>query len=356
MNLNILPPENCAYDAVALGEVMLRMDPGEGRIRTSRTFFACEGGGEYNVVRGLRKCFGMRTAIVTALARNEIGSLIEDLILQGGVDTRLIKWFPTDGFGEQCRNGINFTERGFGIRGAKSCSDRAHTAISQAVPEDFQFEALFGEQRVRWLHTGGVYAGLSEQSLNTLITALKTAKKYGTVISYDLNYRASVWERKGGLAQAQRINRMIIPFIDVLIGVFRPSDGDRPPQTKSLEYYRKAIEEMALTYPNLKVIASTTRRVKTASINDWGALCWSDGELYQSKAYENLAILDRVGGGDSFASGLIYGLMTGKNIQTALELGAAHGALTMTTLGDTSMAGKEEVEALAHSNYFNIIR
>ena len=198
MNLELRDKKDCKYDAVSLGEVMLRLDPGEGRIRTARQFRAWEGGGEYNVIRGLRRCFGMDTAVITAFADNEVGHLVEDFILQGGVDTKLINWKKTDGIGRECRNGLNFVERGFGIRGALSCSDRANTAISQATDKDFDFDYIFGELGVRWFHTGGIYAALSEQSAETVVKAIKTAKKYGTIVSYDLNYRASMWSAIGG--------------------------------------------------------------------------------------------------------------------------------------------------------------
>ena len=218
MNLNLRPKEECTFDAVSLGEVMLRLDPGEGRIRTARSFRAWEGGGEYNVVRGLRRCFGLKTAVITAFADNEVGMLMEDFILQGGVDTSLIKWMETDGIGRTCRNGLNFTERGFGIRGAIGCSDRANTAISKATPEDFDFEYIFGELGVRWLHTGGIYAALSEQSCETVLAAIKTAKKYGTIVSYDLNYRPSMWSAIGGLEKTREVNREIAKYVDVMIG------------------------------------------------------------------------------------------------------------------------------------------
>ena len=226
MKLNLRPAEECTFDAVSLGEVMLRLDPGEGRIRTARSFRAWEGGGEYNVIRGLHKCFGMRTAVITSFADNEVGLLMKDFIEQGGVDTSLICWKKTDGIGRLCRNGINFTERGFGIRGAKGCSDRANTAISQATPEDFDFDYIFknksdGGLGVRWLHTGGIYAALSEQACETVIAACKAAKKYGTIVSYDLNYRPSMWEAIGGLAKAQEVNKEIAKYVDVMIGTRR---------------------------------------------------------------------------------------------------------------------------------------
>ena len=355
MNLNLKPKESCTFDAVSLGEVMLRLDPGEGRIRTARSFRAWEGGGEYNVVRGLRRCFGLKTAVITAFAENEIGYLMEDFILQGGVDTSLIKWMPTDGIGRVCRNGLNFTERGFGVRGAVGCSDRANTAISKATPEDFDFDFIFGTLGVRWLHTGGIYAALSEQSCETVLAAIKCAKKYGTVVSYDLNYRPSMWSAIGGREKARQVNKEIAQYVDVMIGNeedftaclgFEIEGNDESLRTLNLDGYKKMINEAARTYPNFKAVATTLRTVKTATINDWSAICWADGEIHKAKDYNNLEILDRVGGGDSFASGLIYGLMTTGDAAQAVEYGAAHGALAMTTPGDTTMARKKEVEAL----------
>ena len=355
MNLNLRSASDCKYDAVSLGEVMLRLDPGEGRIRTARSFRAWEGGGEYNVVRGLRRCFGMKTAVITAFAQNEVGLLLEDFILQGGVDTSLIKWMDTDGIGRICRNGINFTERGFGIRGALGCSDRANTAISKATPEDFNFEYIFGELGVRWLHTGGIYAALSEQSCETVLAAIKTAKKYGTVVSYDLNYRPSMWSAIGGLEKARQVNQEIAGYVDVMIGNeedftaclgFEIEGNDENLKELNLSGYKKMINQAAQAYPNFKAVATTLRTVRTATVNDWSAICWADGEIYKSQDYNKLEIMDRVGGGDSFPSGLIYGLMTTENAEMAVNYGAAHGALAMTTPGDTTMASKKEVEAV----------
>ena len=355
MDLNLKAKNSCKYDAVSLGEVMLRLDPGEGRIRTARNFTAWEGGGEYNVVRGLRKCFKMNTGVITAFADNEVGKLIEDFIMQGGVDTSLIKWMKTDGIGRLCRNGLNFTERGFGIRGAIGCSDRANTAISKATPEDFDFDYIFGELGARWFHTGGIYAALSEQSCETVIAAIKTAKKYGTVVSYDLNYRPSMWSAIGGQEKAQEVNKEIAKYVDVMIGNeedftaclgFSIEGNDSGLKTLNIDGYKQMINEAASVYPNFKVVATTLRTVKTASINDWSALCWADGKINQAADYKSLEILDRVGGGDSFASGLIYGLMTTMDAEKAVNYGAAHGALAMTTPGDTTMASLSEVEAV----------
>ncbi len=355
MNLNLRPKEECMFDAVSLGEVMLRLDPGEGRIRTARSFRAWEGGGEYNVVRGLRRCFGMKTAVLTAFADNEVGKLMEDFILQGGVDTSLIKWMKTDGIGRTCRNGLNFTERGYGIRGAKGCSDRANTAISKATPEDFDFDYIFGTLGVRWLHTGGIYAALSEQACETVIAAIKTAKKYGTIVSYDLNYRPSMWSAIGGQAKAQEVNKEIAKYVDVMIGNeedftaclgFEVEGLDANISAIDPANFRKMIERAVSVYPNFQAAATTLRTVRTATVNDWSAICWADGEIYKAHQYDALEILDRVGGGDSFASGLIYGLMTTQDAEKAVNYGAAHGALAMTTPGDTTMASLDEVEGI----------
>ena len=297
----------------------------------------------------------MNTAVLTAFADNEVGRLMKDFIEQGGVDTSLICWKKTDGIGRICRNGLNFTERGFGVRGAVGCSDRFNTAISKATPEDLNFEHVFGELGVRWLHTGGIYAALSEQSCETVIEAIKTAKKYGTVVSYDLNYRPSMWSAIGGLEKCQEVNKEIAKYVDVMIGNeedftaclgLQIEGQDAGLKKLNIDGYKKMIDHAAELYPNFKAIATTLRTVKTATVNDWKAICWADGQIYQSKEYNGLEIMDRVGGGDSFASGLVYGLMTTGDPEKAVNYGAAHGALAMTTPGDTSMASVDEVEGL----------
>ena len=355
MNLNLRKKEDCMFDMISLGEIMLRLDPGEGRIKTARSFRAWEGGGEYNVARGLRRCFGMKTAVVTAFADNEVGRLIEDFIMQGGVDTSLIKWVKYDGIGRTVRNGLNFTERGFGIRGAVGVSDRGNTAISQLKAGDIDWEYIFGTLGVRWLHTGGIFAALSESTAEVAIEAVKTAKKYGTIVSYDLNYRPSLWNDIGGKAKAQEVNKEIAKYIDVMIGNeedftaclgFEIEGNDENLKELNIEGYYKMLENVVKVYPNFKVIATTLRTVKTATVNDWSAICYADGKVHKGLELSGLEILDRVGGGDSFASGLIYGLMTTEDAQTAVNYGVAHGALAMTTPGDTSMASLKEVESI----------
>lgn len=356
-DLVIRPAADCRYDAVALGEVMLRLDPGEGRIRTARQLRVSEGGGEYNVARGLRRAFGLRTAIVTALADNEVGRLVEDLVLTGGLDTTFVRWVPYDGVGREVRNGLNFTERGFGVRGAVGVSDRGHTAASQLAPGDVDWDHLFGELGVRWFHTGGIFAALSDTAAATVVEAVTAARRHGTVVSYDLNYRPSLWRAIGGRARAQEVNRAVAPHVDVMIGneedftaaLGFPVEGvDEHLTDLDVASFAAMIERVAAQYPNLRVVATTLRTVRSATVNDWGAIAWSrTAGLVQATHRPGLEILDRVGGGDSFASGLAYGLLDGQPLATAVEYGAAHGALAMTTPGDTSMATAAEVRKLA---------
>lgn len=355
--LNLRPASECRFDAVSLGEVMLRLDPGEGRIRTARSFRAWEGGGEYNVSRGLRRAFGLRTAVVTALADNEVGRLVEDFILAGGVDTSFITWLPYDGVGRSVRNGLNFTERGFGVRGAVGVSDRGHTAASQLRPQDVDFDHLFGELGVGWLHTGGIYAALSDTSAATTLAAVQAARRHGTVVSYDLNYRPSLWKAVGGQRRAQEVNRQIAPFVDVMIGNeedftaalgFAVEGVDENLSDLDTAAFAAMIGQVSAAYPNFQVIATTLRTVRTATVNDWGAIAWSAASGLVSATHRpGLEILDRVGGGDSFASGLIAGIIEGEDLATAVNWGAAHGALAMTTPGDTSMANRAEILKLA---------
>ncbi len=353
--LKIRPAESCQFDLVSLGEVMLRLDPGEGRVRTTRSLRVWEGGGEYNVARGLRRCFGMCTALVSAFVDNEVGRLMEDLILQGGVDLSHVRWVPYDGIGRTVRNGLNFTERGFGVRGAVGCSDRGNSAASQMQSGQIDWDHLFGEIGVRWLHTGGIFSGLSDSTPNVVEEALSKAKEHGVVTSYDLNYRPSLWEAIGGQERARQVNRRLAQHVDVMIGNeedfttclgLKVEGVDENLELLPIEGYRRMIERAVAEYPNFRATATTLRGVKSATVNDWSALCWYDGQFYQATQRTNLEILDRVGGGDSFASGFIYGMLTSGDPEQAVNYGAAHGALAMTTAGDTSMASLAEVEKL----------
>ncbi len=345
-------PEECRWDLVSLGEVMLRLDPGDGRIATTRTFQAWEGGGEYNVARGLRRCFGQRTTHVTALADNPVGKLIEDLMLQGGVDLSHLQWVDYDGVGRAVRNGLNFTERGFGVRAAVGCSDRGHTAASQLKPGRIDWELIFAKQGARWFHTGGIFTALSETTPLVAREAMESAKKHGAVISYDLNYRESLWKSIGGKNRAMEVNRELAPLVDVMLGNeedftsalgFEIAGIDENLSDLNSACFRNMIHEVISRYPNLKVVGTTLRNAKTATVNDWGAICYHAGSFFEAKQFPNLEIFDRVGGGDSFGSGLIYGFLQGQGPQWAVDCGCAHGALTMTTPGDTSMATLAEL-------------
>ncbi|MEN9470119.1 MAG: hypothetical protein RL630_1852 [Verrucomicrobiota bacterium] len=365
MSLPLRDPSTCHYDQISLGEVMLRLDPGEGRIRTARHFTAWEGGGEYNTSRGLRKCFGLRTAVCTALVDNEIGHLIEDFIMQGGVDTGFIKWREDDGIGRSVRNGLNFTERGFGIRGAVGNPDRGHSAASQLRPGDYDWENIFGKLGARWFHTGGIFAALSESTADLTIEAVTAAKKHGAIVSYDLNYRPSLWKSIGGQAKAREVNREIAKHVDVMIGNeedftaslgFEVEGVDHNLTNIETDAFKRMIETAVKEYPNFQVAATTLRGVHTAIKNDWSAICWHDGSFYESRQYPGLDILDRVGGGDSFASGLAFGFLEHNDPQLAVDYGAAHGALASTTPGDTSMATRKEVEKLMKGGSARVVR
>jgi 2-dehydro-3-deoxygluconokinase len=347
-------PNDCRWDALSLGEVMLRLDPGEGRIHTTRQFQAWEGGGEYNVARGLRRCFGLRTAVVTAFADNPVGRLVEDFILQGGVDTSLIRWVDYDGVGRTVRNGLNFTERGYGPRGAVGCSDRGLTAASQLKAGQIDWENIFGVQKVRWFHTGGIFAALSATTPDVALEACQAAHKHGTVTSYDLNYRDSLWKSIGGQKKAQEVNQAIAPHIDVLFGNeedfsaalgFDVAGTDHNFDKLETDNFKRMIEQVVKKYPNVKAVATTLRTAKSATVNDWGAICWVEGKFFEVEQ-RPVELMDRVGGGDSFASGFAYGLLMDKGGQWALECGVAHGALAMSTPGDTSMASLKEVTGL----------
>ncbi|AUX32205.1 MULTISPECIES: sugar kinase [Sorangium] len=349
--MQIRNAKGCAWDQVSLGEVMLRLDPGERRVHTTRTFDVGEGGGEYNVARGLRRCFGLRTAIVTSLADNAVGRLIEDLMLQGGVDTSLLRWVDYDGVGREVRNGLNFTERGFGPRAAAGCSDRGHSAASRLKPGDLPWKTIFGERGARWFHTGGIFCALSEAAGGVAREAMEVAREHDVRISYDLNYRPSLWKNFGGQQRAREVNRALMPYVDCVFGNeedfvaglgFEISGVDTSYSQLDTSGFRRMISEVVAAYPNISVVATSLRTAKTASVNGWGGILYYKGEFYEVPQ-RDIEILDRVGGGDSFASGIIYGLLADQGPQWALECGVAHGALAMSTPGDTSMASLAEV-------------
>lgn len=354
--LSLKPSSSTSWDAISLGEVMLRFDPGDIRIHSARTFQVWEAGAEYNVMRGLRRCFGLKTAMVTAMPDNSLGRLLEDLMLQGGVDLSHSLFLPYDGVGRTNRLGLNFTERGFGMRGGLGCNDRGNTAISSLRPGQIDWETIFGKKGVRWFHCGGIYPALGEQTTAVTLEAMKAAKAHGTIVSYDINYRPRLWQSIGGESKAREIHREIAPYVDVMIGneghfpsilevaVEGVKEGQYSFDEPTLE---RVMQATFKKYPHFKVIAATRRTVHSASRNDWSGVLYAGSKLYRSRFYSQLEILDRIGGGDSFSAGILYGLMQGLDLQTTLEYGVAHGALSMTTPGDNSMAKLSDVEALA---------
>lgn len=369
--LKIKPDKSCRWDCLSLGEVMLRFCPGASRIHTARSFAVYEGGGEYNVARALRRCFKLRTAVVTSLVDNPIGHLVEDLILQGGVDQSHIKWVDFDGVGRRARNGIYFADRGFGIRGGTACSDRGHTAIANLRPGDIDWQHIFGTEGVRWFHTGGIFAALSDTTPEVAIEAMSAAKQHGTIVSYDLNFRSSLWKERGGRKRSDEVNRRLAPFADVMFGVMKKeperaakstaskakaSASRTDPTALETDVHFRSMEEFTREFPNIAVIAMTLRNARTANHSTFGAICYSGGNAYASTTYKNLEIFDRIGGGDGFAAGLIYGLLTEKGIQWATECGSALSMLVQTTPGDSSMASLAEVKELMQSGKVQIAR
>jgi 2-dehydro-3-deoxygluconokinase len=343
---SLRPADGCRWDCVALGEVMLRFDPGPGRIRTARRFDVYEGGGEYNVVRALGKVFGLRTAILTSLPRSELGRLALDLILQGGVDASQVAWRDADPSGAGSRLGLNFVERGFGVRPGLGCSDRANSAASQITASDFDWDTIFGSSGARWFHTGGIFSALSPATYEAAQTAMAAARRHGVTVSFDLNYRSSLWASRGGYQAAMAANRRLLAWVDIVIGGlddFAALAGAKAGDAAGGD----AGTAMLRAFPTLKVAAATERQALSATRNLWGASLWTEGTVYRAETRDDLEVYDRVGGGDGFAAGLIYACLKGLGPQAAVDYGAAHGALVMTTPGDSSMADLTEIIALA---------
>jgi 2-dehydro-3-deoxygluconokinase len=363
--LTLRPAADCRYDVASLGEVMLRLDPGEGRVRNTRSFQVWEGGGEYNAARALAKGFGLRATALTALPRSEVGLLVDDLMAQGGVDRSHVVWRDFDGVGRNTRVGLNFTERGVGVRPALGVSDRANSAAAQIRPGEFDWDRLFREEGVRWLHTGGIFAALSESTAEATVEAVEAAKRHGVVVSYDLNYRASLWNAHPDPDAARRVNRRIAASVDVMIGDEHGfatclgldlAGGRKRESGMDAGPFRAAAPAFVEAFPNVRVVAATLREAASASRNDWGAILYADGAFYEAEARRDLDILDRVGGGDGFVSGLAWALLNERGPQAAVDYGAAHGALAMTTPGDSSMVGLDEVEALVAGRGARAIR
>lgn len=338
------------WDLASLGEVMLRFDPGAERLHNTRNFRVWEGGGEYNVARGLSKVFRKNTTIITALVKNSLGDLAEDLIMQGGVDVSNILWREDSA---EVRNGLYFIERGFGLMSPKSCFDRENTAISQAQAGDFDWRNIFKEKGARWLHTGGVFTGLSATTPEVAKSAMKAARENGTIVSYDLNYRDSLWKNRGGKNEANKLNKKLLPFADVVFGVPEYASSIVDFDKKG---FRAAARKLRDDFPNLKYIATTFREAKSAGLHNLTAACFSDGEVFKAPRFLDVQVYDRVGSGDSFAAGFIYGMLENKGAQYAVECGTAHSCLAMTTPGDNSMARLDEIEKLMSGGDSNVVR
>jgi 2-dehydro-3-deoxygluconokinase len=343
--LNIKTKSENSYDLISLGEILLRFDPEYERIHNARHFRVFDGGAEYNVARSLSKVFRQKTAIVTALADNPLGRLAEDFAMNAGIDASEIVWRTPDGMGANTRNGLYFIERGFGLRPPNSAFDRGNTAVSQLKTGDVDWNKIFDAKSPRWFHTGGVLTGLSETTPQIALEAIKIAKEHGAIVSYDLNYRGSLWSNRGGKKAANALNREILPFVDVVFGVIS-DDFVTSVAEFDADVFQAAAEKMRNDFPNLEILVSTLRDVHNASLHSFGAACFADGKVTVAEDYRQTAVLDRVGSGDAFVSGFIYALLNGKDLQFAVDCGTAHGVLSMTTVGDNSTATVEEIQHL----------
>ncbi len=358
-DINIRPHEECHYDAVSLGEVMMRIDPGDVPTRRARFARIWHGGGETNVAEGLSACFGLTTAVVTALVDDGIGRNIENQLREAGVDTRHIIWFSTDGKGRfstdqkgTLHNGINFTWSGKGVLPSITEYYRAHTAVRELESGDVDWDALFAEG-VRWFHTGGIYTLISPSSSEMAVEAMRSAGRHGAFRSFDLNYRSKVEPNK---ERAHEINRRIVPLTDFLVGnqtdfqdalgyQIRPVNKDEPFDVW-LEAYGEMLRRVANEYSNLKIIGTQLRTALSADRINWGAVLYdvAEDKMHRATVRENMEIADRTGGGDSFVSGAAAALMKGKDLAEAVEWGAAHGICVQETPGDTTMVTQKQVE------------
>ena len=348
MALKVLKASECEFDLLSLGECMIRLSPpGHQRIELTPVFEAYAGGGEYNVSYALAR-YGMRTGWVSRVVDNPLGHFIRNHAQASGMDLSEVLWIPYDGSGRADRIGFNFTEVGMGVRASVSMYDRGHTAISHLKPGDADWKRIFGKRRVRWFHTGGIFSALSESCAEVALESMKAAHDAGTIVSYDLNFRSKLWSSK----KAIEVTKKLVPYIDVLIGNeedfqkvlgFEVEGTDEKLSELPVEGYKKMVEKVVKAYPNIHAVGTTLREVVSGLVNNWSAIMYYGGTFYESRKYKNLEIEDRVGGGDGFCSGFVYGLLHDMSPQECVELGAAHGALLQTTRGDTSMVTMEEI-------------
>jgi len=348
MPLNIPKRADCEFDLLALGECMIRLSPpGHQRIELTPHFEAYAGGGEYNVAYALAR-YGLRTGWVSRLVDNPLGHFIRNHARSSGMDTGEVVWVPYDGVGREDRIGLNFTEVGMGLRPSVSMYDRGHTAIAHMKPGDVDWNRIFTKRKVRWFHTGGILTALSASCADVAFEAMSAAHAAGSIVSYDLNFRSKLWPS----AKAIEATKRLVPFIDVLIGNeedFQKVLGVKVKGTDAglahlpVEGYKDMVSNVMSSYPNLKLVGTTLREVVSGLANNWQAIVSYEGKFFESRRYEGLEIEDRVGGGDGFCSGLIYGMLGGDAPQECVEMGAAHGALLQSTRGDTSMVTMEEI-------------
>lgn len=348
MGVKILSASDAEFDLLALGECMIRLSPpGHQRIEFTPYFEAYAGGGEYNVAYALAR-YGMRAGWVSRLVDNPLGHFIRNHACMSGMDVSEVIWVPYDGSGRADRIGLNFTEVGIGVRASVTLYDRGHTAIAHMKPGDVHWKRIFHRRKVRWFHTGGIFTALSDSCAEVAHESMKAAHEAGTVVSYDLNFRSKLWSS----TRAIEVTKGLIPYIDVLIGNeedfqkvlgFQVEGTDEHLKQLPVEGYKKMVQQVVNAYPHIHAVGTTLREVVSGLVNNWSAIMYYEGTFYQSRKYENLEIEDRVGGGDGFCSGFIYGLLHGLAPQECVEMGAAHGALLQSTRGDTSMVTMEEI-------------
>jgi 2-dehydro-3-deoxygluconokinase len=347
--LNIKPASACKYDLVALGETMIRLSPpGHGRIEFAPQLEVWVGGGEYNVAYALSR-LGLRTGWVGGLNTSPMGAIVRNHARAVGVDVSYAVNRKWDGVGKKDRIGLNFTEVGHGKRASTTLYDRGHSATAGMKPGEVNWKKLFAEDGVRWFHTGGIMASLSESTKQVVAEAVKAAHEAGTVVSYDLNFRSKLWKSEDAIATT----KPLVPFIDCLIGneedfekvLGYHAEGVDVEKGGELDTgaFKAMVERVVKDFKNVKVVGTTLRGVKTATVNDWSAIMWADGKFYDGITMPELEIEDRVGGGDGFASGFTYGFLTGKDPQACVNLGVAHGAMLMSTRGDTSQIDLDEL-------------
>lgn len=348
MSLKIKPKNEAELDLLSVGECMIRLSPpGHGRIEYAHTLEVWVGGGEFNVAYALSR-LGLRTGWASRLVDNPLGHLVLNHARAVGMDVSEVVVVPYDGVGIKDRIGLNFTEVGTGVRASVTMYDRGHAAAAHLKPGEIDWKRIFNERGVRWLHTGGIFTALSADTAATCKEMLEAAHDAGTIVSYDLNFRSKLWSSE----QAQKVTKELVKHVDCLIGNeedfqkvlgFEVEGTDENLSELPVENYKRMVERVVAAYPNIQVVGTTLREVKSGLVNNWSAILYAEGKFHESRQFENLEIEDRVGGGDGFASGFAYGFLNGMSPQECVDLGAAHGALLQSTRGDTSQITKEEL-------------